>query len=264
VSKKALVFSSVLGLWGSEGWAAGGQDLFTPLSMGAEEAGCSVCLSSSFEASGVPPFRAGPRDTASLGLAAQWSPHSMVRVRTQVERLRMQWPSGDTASGWGDVRLGTTGVLWRGAKGKPEIGLDWSMKLPNASDEGELGSDESDAEVGLFGRAGVGPWRFGLSASLLILGDPLQFANQDDALVMGASISFGEGRLSGMSRVRWREESPRNPRDIRWLTGARLKELPGGLWVAAEGGVGFTMAAPTWQAGVLLGVSRACRASNRD
>ena len=264
MSKKGLLCFTLFGMSKSAAWGASGQEVFDRLSMASLEGQCSLCVSGLMEAEGIPPFRAGVRDTTAFRLAGLWVPHHSVRIRAQAERLRMHWPSGDTVSGWGDLRLGTTGVLWRGNAGRPEFGLDWSIKLPNAMDQGELGSDESDASVGLYGEFESGPWRLGLSGSLLILGDPLQFANQDDAFLAGASLSFQHREWVTMTRLQWREESPRNPRDVRWLTGARWNGLPEGGWVAVEGGAGFTVAAPSWQAGVLLGISRACRHSNRD
>ena len=263
--KKTLVYFSLILAPLNAVSASGVQETFDPLSVAGASEGCSLCVSVLNEAASTPPFRAGERDIAASRLAAQWIPHPTVRLRAQAERLRMHWPSGDTASGWGDIRLGTTAALWTGgSSGQRQFGLDWSMKLPNAADDGELGSDESDAAVGLFGQFQSGPWWLGLRASLLILGDPLQFANQDDALLAGAALAFHKERWSLLSRLNWREESPRNARDVRWLAGARWSGLPNGLWLAAEGGAGLTLAAPTWQASLLVGVSRACRASNRD
>ena len=264
VSRKGLVYFSLFWMPKTAALGAGTQEIFDPLSVASSAEECSVCVSGSMESGVVPPFRAGERDTTAFRVAASWSPHPSVRIRAQGERLRMQWPSGENASGWGDLRLGTTGVFWGGNEGQPGIGMDWSIKLPNATDEGELGSDESDAAVGLFGEFESGSWRFGIRGSLLILGDPLQFANQDDAFLAGASLVFQQKQWMAMTRLDWREESPRNPRDVRWLVGARLNGLPGGIWLASEGGAGFTMAAPAWQAGILLGVSRPCRDSNRD
>lgn len=250
--------------WIPAAFAYPGVEAFDPLSSLSAQAACEMCLGFNHEAGVLPVFRAGSRDQSALQLAGKWAPTPGVSMRVQAERLWVSWPSGENMTGWGDVRLGSSGIFWNSQNRSFSAGLDWGVKLPNASDEGEFGSDETDVHVGFFGRWQGELWQVGIGANLVILGDPLQFANQDDALLLAAQLARETKSWRWSSRLLWRKESPRNPDDVRVLTGAQFRGLPRGLWVAFEGGVGATEASPSWQAGLRFGVAGPCRAPQRD
>ena len=252
------------GLWIPAAAGSTGGEAYGPLSALSQRAACSACIGFDFESGGRPPFRAGERDTTRLRASGLWALGPRGAMRIQAERLWMNWPSGDQVSGWGDLRLGSMGLFMGDGKEGVSVGVDWGVKLPNAADQGELGSDESDAHAGLFGVWRRNAWEVGLSTTLLILGDPLQFANQDDALLAIALAAYETEKVRWSSRVVWRENSPRNPRDVRVLAGAQWMGLPKGFWLAAEGGIGTSAYAPSWQAGIQIGLSKACRPSQRD
>ena len=103
-----------------------------------------------------------------------------------------------------------------------------------------------------------------MGGGLIIMGDPLQFANQDDSGFFAAQLSreFRLARLS--STIDWRFESPRNPADGRVFVGLQSRPNSAGIWTAVRGGIGLTAAAPDWQASIRLGINAPCRQSQGD
>ena len=240
-------------------------DQFAPFSDLSSSSACSFCVGVQQKRGETPPFRAGMRRQTAFQMAASWNAAETIRIRLSMETLSVVWPNGDQSRGWGDLRVGTRALLldsdtawW------PQIELDWGVKLPNAGDDSGLGSDETDFFSGLYFRWAITDWELGVGGGLLILGDPLQFANQDDAGFFAAYFSrdFGVARLSSM--VDWRLESPRNPADGRVLFGLQSRPFGAGLWTAIRGGVGLTAAAPDWQASIRLGINAPCRRAQGD
>ena len=137
--------------------------------------------------------------------------------------------------------------------------LDWVTKLPNSPDEGGLGSDETDVALGLYGFWNIADWRVGLAGGIAILGDPLQFANQDDAAFVALHLKRA-GRMGSVSTsLDWRLASARNPSVAQLLVGGKSNGLLGPLWIGADAALGLTPAAPDWRAGLLFGVEAPCR-----
>lgn len=172
----------------------------------------------------------------------------------------VNWPDGTSETGWGDLRLGTSGRLSKGGHTVlPALWVDWVVKLPNAQDESGLGTDETDAFLSLVALWEKGAWGAGLRGGLAIWGDPLQFANQDDAALFALHLKHVGERHKLSATVDWQKSSPRNASRATLLGGGQIKGLPGGLWVGLEGGVGLSPAAPDWQAGLLFGCDVPCR-----
>ena len=212
-----------------------------------------------------------------------WSPARAATLRLHYELLSARWPDGTENAGSGDITLGGAGRVWSGAAihpALPEVWVDWTAKLPNASDQSDtasatdttggdvvdgpreygLGTDETDVSAG-----GVLRWRLDPGApltvmaggSLLILGNPLMYANQDDAARLTLLAEAELGPVAPFLRAEARLESPRNPADIRAALGGEWRgEI--GLRAGAEGRLGLTPAAADWGASAWFGYAWGC------
>lgn len=198
----------------------------------------------------VPPFRAAQRNRVGVGGRAAVRPAAPVLLDFRWAWLMDSVPAGAQVSGPGDLSLGVTVDR---AFGALELGGGWRVKLPNARDEGELGSDETDVQLlGTIGRR----WRsvsIRASAGLDIRGDPIRFANQDDIPQLWLSTVGHRGKLNVSGRVGGDLQTGRSP--------ARLEAVGGVVWadgwlVGAEATAGLTPAAPDWGARLWLGWSK--------
>ena len=115
------------------------------------------------------------------------------------------------------------------------------VKLPNARDEQELGTDETDVTLGVSGGWRQGPWDLDLGVALGIWGNPLRFANQDDVVLIRAEGWWSHDWVAVETQVLASPESDRNPSRIQATAGLRL----GRHWFGQlSGGAGFTPASP--------------------
>jgi hypothetical protein len=232
---------------------------FSPFSILTTNAPCRLCIGVQMAKNEVPLFRAGERNSRSTQLAAHWAPSSGVGLRIGAERLWVTWPDQTSQSGWGDVRLGTTARIRKGLGLWPALWVDWVVKLPNAQDESELGTDETDVVLSGVMLWERGAWEGGVRGGLAIWGDPLQFANQDDAFLFTLHLSHTSPRYNLSATYDWQRVSPRNPSRAVLLGGAKLRGFPGGVWGGVEAGLGLNPAAPDWQAALRFGVDATCR-----
>jgi len=155
----------------------------------------------------IPAFRAGPRDRSAVGVYGHWVASDHIVMDLSWAMLRDLHPSGESVIGPGDVELGTmirlpiaeglrSAARDLGRRG-PAFGLGWRAKLPNAADEGELGSDETDVTLVASAAGDLGPLRGWAGGGLAILGDPGQLAAQDDIVFLQAGLGLAtliEGR----------------------------------------------------------------------
>jgi hypothetical protein len=233
--------------------------LFSPFSRGATDASCNLCFGFQMAKNEVPLFRAGERTSRSTQMAMHWAPSSAVALRVAAERLWVTWPDQTRQAGWGDVRLGTTARVRKGLGLWPAFWVDWVVKLPNAQDEYGLGTDETDVALSGVVLWERGAWEGGVQAGLAIWGDPLQFANQDDAFLFAIHLNHTSPRHKLSVTYDWQRVSPRNPSRSILLGGAQLRGVWGGFWLGVETGLGLNPAAPDWQAALRLGVEAPCR-----
>ncbi len=216
---------------------------------------CILCVGGEMLRGETPAFEASPRDRFSLVSTLRWAPAEEVGFRIHYGMDRVVWPDGSSAQGSGDLTLGSTVQLLE--KGSLALLLDWSVKLPNAPDDTGLGSDETDTALSIFAN-----WRresISLLAGggLAILGDPLQFANQDDAPLASLSASWTRGPLAAQIRSGGRLASARNPADLRSALALSWSILDD--WkIGAEAGLGLTPAAPDSLFRVWLGWHPPC------
>ena len=145
---------------------------------------------------------------------------------------------GTRVIGGGDVRLGAAVRLRSAAV---EVWLDQEVKLPNASDERQLGTDETDWQGRCWG-GWNGPLRVDAAAGLAILGDPNHFAAQDDAALIDLRVASPVGPLQLYLWGGGRLPSPRNPADLGVRVGVGGER--GRLTAGSELALGLTPAAP--------------------
>jgi hypothetical protein len=156
--------------------------------------------------------------------------------------------AGEAVNGPGDVRLGT--VVRVASPGAFDLTLGWEAKLPDARDEGELGTDETDITFGATAGWRRGAFSARVGAGLAILGNPLRFANQDDVPVVRASFGWERESLGIIGRGALDVPTERNP--VR-ADGDLAIRFGGRLFGLVHGGGGFVPASADWQVGVAVG-----------
>lgn len=230
----------------AEGWAVGAADR-TPESdarfagVAAVRAGWSPGL--------VPPFRSGARDRFSAGIEASAWVAGGVRLGVDWEWLVDDTSAMAPVSGPGDIHLSTAACLVE--RGDWSGGLGWEVKLPNASNETELGTDETDVTLGAWGRWGRGPWSAAMAAGLSVMGNPLRFANQDDVPLVRLEAAWQRGPLGVRALSKADLPTARNPARVHAGGAIRV----GHRWFAElEGGAGLTPAAADAHVFLRLGV----------
>jgi hypothetical protein len=185
----------------------------------------------------VPPFRSGARDRLSVGAEGAVWLGPAVSLRAEGAWLTTRTEAGGAASGAGDLRLGT--VVRVARLERLEVGTGWAVKLPNAADEEELGTDETDVSFGAWAQWSAPSWRVRADAGLQVLGNPLRFANQDDVPVLAARAEAVVGPVRGGPVLEAQLATARNPARVR----AGMRVEAGGRWyVSAEAWGGLTPA----------------------
>jgi hypothetical protein len=222
-------------------------DPLLPLPAQSARANWRVTGVASWSAGQVPPFRAAERDRLSFGAGGLvWL--DRVQLSGATEWLRDDTAAGDPTSGWGDVRLGTVVRVADFRGFHPWIG--WGVKLPDASDEDELGTDETDVSFGGGVLWAQGEVRIGVGAGLAVLGNPLRFANQDDVPMFRLDAAWGRGPVVLLPSAAFDLATSRNPARGEVGGGVRV----GRSWfVDAGGAAGLTAAAADWRASVGVG-----------
>jgi hypothetical protein len=178
-----------------------------------------------------------------------------------------EWPSyqdfdpeaGDGQSSVGDLHLWTRVAFRQKSETGPVLGLRFGFKVPNASEEDGLGTDESDVygsfllEAPLRGRDQAAA--FLLNLGLGILGDPLESGEQVDVITYGVGLElpFGDGHSFLLEAAGYIDDSSRRESGDTGeaRAGFRLAAGPGTLDTALR--AGFTDQSPDW--GLHLGYS---------
>jgi len=201
----------------------------------------------------VPPFRVAPRRRSSAGVDVRWRVSDRVRLDGAWSWVRDDLPAGHSIQGAGDLSLGVWAELVKVQSGS--LGLGWAVKLPNAADEGELGTDETDVSVFSTISTSLGGMELSALGGVAILGDPNRFANQDDAALFGLEAARIVGPVHLRSKVGGTLGTTRNP--------ARLSGVVG-VWggcpyrLGTEVQVGLTPAAPDWGLRTWVGWGAGC------
>jgi len=158
--------------------------------------------------------------------------------------------SGDSTHDVEDVVVATKIRLLSESDSRPAIGIRFSTKLPNASNESGLGTDSMDFHALLLGAKTVQSVRLVGNIGFGILSDPTDGNRQNDVLMYGASFARAvtqQAELVGEVNGRWstRSGDPFPGTESRSIVklGARFTHGP----VRFDGGVlfGLTTIDPT-------------------
>lgn len=177
----------------------------------------------------VPEFRTADRDRLAAGLGADVR-FGRVRLALAGDWLRDTTAAGPAVQGFGDLHLGSAVRVV--SFGPVDTHVGWAAKLPNASDGGELGTDETDVSFGLSVGATFGDVRLVGAVGLAILGNPLRFANQDDVPLLRLQADWSGWNLSVSPSLRWDLATARNPDRAEAALMARF----GPTWFVEAGG----------------------------
>jgi len=162
--------------------------------------------------------------------------------------------SGDTASDFGDLIIGTKLKLAPEKGVRPAISFKFAMQLPNASNESGLGNDETEFFTSLLFSRHLGRAQISGNLGLAILGSPVQANSQADMLTYGFSLVLPvHPRLELVGEVSGRQGPARlgNENLSQAQLGARIRA--GGLRWDVAGIVGFDKFNP--RSGVAVGVA---------
>ncbi len=146
-----------------------------------------------------PPFFSTPRDRLTAELSGEWRPDPRVALQATVDALRWDlYGHGERHLGGGDIRLGTWIRLWPGTV---EGGLGWQVKLPDAEDEPELGTDETDVGLTADLSGTVGPVRLRGGGGVDLRGDPGALRSRLAVPLLDLSLETGLATVVGWLRL---------------------------------------------------------------
>jgi hypothetical protein len=158
--------------------------------------------------------------------------------------------TGDTTSDFEDVIVATKIRLVSESDSRPAIGIRFSTKLPDASNESGLGTDSMDFHALLLGAKTVESVRVVGNLGFGILSDPVQGNRQNDVLMYGLSFARAVtqqselvGELNGRLSTRGGEPFPGTESRALLKLGGRYTQGP----VRFDAGVffGLTTIDPT-------------------
>lgn len=137
----------------------------------------------------------------SVELQAFWTAQNYLnisRIDTSAPNYQNLDFSGNSTSDFGDLVLGTKFRFRKESDNSPAMGFRVAVKLPNASTEKGLGTDETDVFGDFLIQKSIGGLTMAGNLGIAILGDPEAGGSQDDQLSWGAA---GIYRLTDMFRV---------------------------------------------------------------
>ena len=163
--------------------------------------------------------------------------------------------SGNSTSDVGDFTLATKIRLNQERSDLPAFGVRFGMELPNASNQSGLGVDETNVFGSLLVEKNAGPLRVLGNVGLVILGDPLEMAAQDDLFIYGTAFTLAvHPKLNLLAEINGRV----GPGDVGTLDQSRLRAgaqiKAGGLYWDVAGFWGLEDTDPS--SGVIVGVSK--------
>ncbi len=137
--------------------------------------------------------------------------YQYLRVTERFDGPRDHVPTfeGDSTSDFDDLVVGAKIRVLGERSRSPSLGVHFSTRLPNASDESGLGQDTIDFHNSLLVGKTMGRLRTVLNLGLGILGDPTSGTRQNDVLLYGVSAV---GRLSDSFEAVWEINGRRNTR----------------------------------------------------
>jgi hypothetical protein len=122
-----------------------------------------------------------PEVEGSLGVGAR------AEVSFRYQALYFE-PEGGGGSRYGSGDLHLWAKLGLFAGPTHQGALRFGVKVPSASDQDGLGTDEADVFLAALWDVGLGPAILSVNAGLAILGDPTKNQSQDDLATWGAAL----------------------------------------------------------------------------
>ena len=131
----------------------------------------------------------GVSSIAEIQFDAGFYQKMSIKQRTPAPFTSILAITGDTTTDVDDLNVGVKFKFLSGTASRPAMGLRFSTKLPNASNESGLGKDVQDFQTSIVVGKTIQSVRTVFNAGLLILGDPTTPAKQDDLLLFGLSVA---------------------------------------------------------------------------
>ncbi len=121
-----------------------------------------------------------------------WSPYQKLSItqRTPGAPLSsMLQLEGDSTDDFGDIQIGAKVRFVSESGNRPAIGSWFSTRLPNAGNESGLGKDVQDFASALTIGKTIQSIRVVANVGMMMIGNPLRAAAQDDLLIYGLSVA---------------------------------------------------------------------------
>ncbi len=163
------------------------------------EAGIEFNRDASFPVSGLrgdhwelPSFGVSLGVSSIAEIQLDWSPYQKLSISEQTPGAPLSGPlqlDGKSTDDFGDIQIGAKVRLVGESGSRPAIGTWFSTRLPNAGNESGLGKDVQDfASAVTIGKT-VQSIRVVANIGLMMIGNPLRAASQDDLLIYGLSVA---------------------------------------------------------------------------
>ena len=121
--------------------------------------------------------------------------YELLFVEEEEFRIREPWKSGD-------LDIFTKIEFWQERQWLPATGVKVGVKLPNASNDYRVGTDETDFAFSALFAKRVASITTTANVGLLILGNPFEHASQDDLLSYALACSFPwNGRVTTTAEI---------------------------------------------------------------
>jgi len=212
----------------------------------------SARLGFSWEGQRVPPFWVEPRDRATASLQATVQPDPRLGFGLDLDIRRWDARPEGTVSGPGDLSLHSWGRLWRGPV--PGGFATW-VKLPNADDLTELGTDETDLHLAATAGSRRGAASLRAWLGLASLGDPFSGGGRTWLPEGEARFGWELGPVEAVGRLSALPGGPR-PRPIGSLALSLEARCP--LLAGAELSHGLASSGPSPGLRAWLGWASGC------
>jgi hypothetical protein len=163
------------------------------------EAGIEYDRDASFPVSGLRGNHwALPSFGVSLGVSSiaeiqfDWIPYQKLSITQQTPGAPLSdvlLLDGDSTDDFGDIQIGAKVRLISETARRPAIGSWFSTRLPNAGNESGLGKDVQDFASAITIGKTVQSIRIVANFGLMMIGNPVRAAAQDDLLIYGVSVA---------------------------------------------------------------------------
>jgi len=208
--------------------------------------GHTLQLSNSWQKKLRAPFSISEADVFNSLIRLRFAAADNVYFNITTGAQQTKFQSSITQWNPSDIRIGSQ---W--SHPSEYWGVHVQTKLPNVGDNTLVATDETDFSALLFGQYTHEQHQFLIASGLVIWGDPLRFASQDDALIALLSYSLTHKYTQLNFGYAGSEQSPQNPpKRSLFLSG----EVGKCYQFGAGGNLGISSFAPDW--GIQLSLQR--------